>query len=158
MDLYSPRGQVAGELAREELDRINSQYDFNLIPLVDNFPSAFDGLVEKDGHIVATYEVRTRNATVIGDQINFKFNNKYKELVVTKSKIDKCVRISSEMYLPFCLIIKFKNRTLQWWISDSFGKHLFDMKTIVSENQKTINGGLAIRENYLIPVTKGKVI
>ena len=158
MDIYSKRGQAAATLAQDEIDRINNEQDFTLLPFSDEFPAPFDGLVEKEGKVVAAYEIRTRNAKIIDDHLIYRVGNKYPELIITKSKIDKCVEITKAMYVPFCLIIKFTNTTLIWWLTNNQGKLLIEMDTVTKKTRRSINGGTATRENYLIPFKLAKPI
>lgn len=158
MDIYSSRGKIAAKLAQDEVDRINKDHNFNLLPFMDNYPSPFDGVIEQKGKIIAAYEIRTRNADVVKDHLIYAMGKKYPELLITKSKIDKCVELTKANYLPFCLIIRFNNVTLRWWITDSKGKVLIKMNTVTKKTRKSINGGTATRENYLIPFNLAKPI
>ena len=154
MDIYSPRGKQAANLAASEVHRINEKYPITLVPFLDAYPVRYDGYVIKDGYIRAAYEIRTRNAPVIDGHLIYKGEHKFDTLLITKDKIDECVRMCSEQKISFYLIMKFLNCTLLWKVSDESGAFLFPMETQIKKTRKSINGGTAKRENYLIPFAK----
>lgn len=160
MDILKRRGQVVAKLASQEISRINSSYpELNFIPFRDEYEVTYDGFVTHHGYLRAAYEIKTRKAPVENGQIIiWDGQNKYDDLLISKSKIDKCINLSSQQFLEFWLIIKFKNTTLLWQISSRHGGLLIDMKVEKKETKKTINGGLVLRENYLIPLSKAREI
>jgi len=152
VDIYSPRGKQAAKLAATEVSRINKAYnDIQLYPFEDAYPVRYDGVVIKDGYLKAAYEIRTRNAPVKDGKLIYKNGQgEYDTLLITKDKIDECVRISKDQFLEFWLFMKFLNCTLYWRISDHYGR-MIDYDIVIKKTRKSINGGTAKRENYLIP-------
>ncbi len=158
MDIYSPRGRRAVEIARERLKSIEKERSVSFTPFSDDHPSPFDGVIIKDGWVKAAYEVRTRNAKIEENQLMY-WGKPFETILITAEKIDTCVKIAASLYLPFHLIIVFTNTTLLWEVSDCNGKwKLGEVEKKKTKTQKTINGGKAVRENYFIPIEKSIVL
>lgn len=160
MDIYSNKGKVAADIAAEEIAKINSYFrDIQLVPFQDEYPVRYDGVAIKDGFIKAAYEIRTRNAPIEDGNLIYKGGQgKYDTLLITKEKIDECVRISKEQYLEFWLFVKFLNCTLYWPISDHYGRMINEFDTVTKKTRKSVNGGTAERENYLVPFAQAITI
>lgn len=155
MDIYSPRGRYAALIAKEEIDLLNKKYkgksEFLLFP--DDVPAPFDGVIKKKGRLRMAFEIRTRNCDIVDNKINYHGKAKYSTLLITKNKIDTCVELTKQICLPFCLIIRFNNKTLLWNISDNKGKWLLEAECRKKKTRKTINGGTANRLNYFFKLT-----
>lgn len=161
MDIYSPRGAMAAKIAAEAIDSLNEKYKgkSEFLLFSDDVAAPFDGVIKKEGRLSVAFEVRTRNCNVIDGKIDYHGAKKYDTLLITKNKIDTCVDLAKQLHLPFCLIIVFKNTTLLWNISDKRGKWLIEEPEVAKmRTQKSINGGRAQRENYLIKLTEGHVV
>jgi hypothetical protein len=51
----------------------------------------------------------------------------------------------------------FTNETLMWEVSDPYGRgQLGELEKKETKTRKNINGGVAKRENYFIPLSKSK--
>ena len=156
MDIYSPRGKRAVEIARERLRLVAANLGVDFVPFQDKFPCPYDGVLIKDGFVKAAYEVRTRNAKIEDGQLIYR-GRPYDSIIITASKLDTCVKVAASSYLPFYLIMVFTNETLMWEVSDHYGRgQLGELDKRETKTRKNINGGVAKRENYFIPLSKSK--
>jgi len=155
MDIYSRRGQIAAKIAADTVKDLNQKYKgkAEFLLFSDDVPAPFDGMIKKEGRLRVAFEIRTRNCEILNGKIDYHGKAKYNTLLITKKKIDTCVDITKQLHLSFCLVIKFKNKVLNWNISDEKGKWLIKPEVKKTETRKTINGGKAVRENYFLKLT-----
>jgi hypothetical protein len=160
MDIYSRRGEMAARIAKEAIDELNKKHKgkAEFLLFSDDVAAPFDGVIKKEGRLSVAFEIRTRNHDVKNGKIQYRGYKEYDTLLITKNKLDTCVDLSKQLYLPFCLIIRFNNVILSWNISDRHGKWLIDPEVAKTATSKTINGGRAKRENYFIKLSDSHAI
>jgi hypothetical protein len=128
--------------------------DFEFIETPKDKPASLDGFIARDGTLVHGVEVKCRNMTA--RQLRVDYGNRW---LVTADKIDRCVNICRELGIGF--------RGFLYLVPDDLlfivpiwedGKYVSDIEYEATETRATINGGVAIRQNAFIDVSKAKVI
>ena len=129
--------------------------DFEFIETPKDLPACMDGLVVRDGTIIYGVEVKCRNMTAL--ELRENFGNRW---LVTADKIDRCVSVCGELGVGFrgFLYLVPEKILMIVPIWDYGVGYISDIEYEATETQKTVNGGLAVRQNAFIDVSKAKVI
>lgn len=120
-----------------------------------NLPACMDGFIVNRGTILHGVEVKCRNMTAL--ELRKSFGNRW---LVTADKIDRCVSVCSELGVGlrgFLYLVPEKILMIVP-IWDYRTGYVSDIEYEATETQKTVNGGLAVRQNAFIDVSKAKVI
>jgi hypothetical protein len=108
-----------------------------------------DGLFVRNGIIAAAFESKCRT----------KWDD-YDSLLITATKIDDGVAVSSVLFIPFLVLayIVPLQQILYWQVTDSSGDIQFPITRRVTGTQATIEGGEARRLNAFLPLEFANII
>lgn len=124
---------------------------FEFVETPKERPADVDGLVLHKGTLVSCVEVKCRNMTM--DTLVNEFGKKW---LVTADKIDRCVNVAKSLgidFRGFLYLVPEKILMIVpiWSYKDGYTCRV-DRE--VTETQRTVNGGTAIRENAYIHLDK----
>lgn len=159
LDISTPKGQESLTQEREVQEIISKKWNVSVVETPKESIAACDGLLIKDGIIVACFETKCR------------YDMTYEQLLdrgswlITMDKVKKCKVISKLLRVPFIGFLYLlpssdpsEKILLFWKITNNKGNFNFDFKVMKEPTQQTINGGETVRENAYLPVNQMKVV
>jgi hypothetical protein len=155
LDINTPKGQ---ETLTEELQAValfTARYpQVSYVHTPKRGAATIDALLIKTGQLCGIVETKCRRMT--RGQLR-SFGN---EWLVTWDKIDGARRIAAGVGVPlFGFLYLVPDRTLLVvTIADSNGSLVSSVRVEATQTQRTVNGGLAIRNNAFIDTQSAKVI
>lgn len=118
---------------------------YSFLKFADSVPARADGVLYKNGEIVALVEIKVRDTTL-------KQVEKWGSWLITKEKIDILGDISQHLQLPLIgVLATLQDRKVRVALLTDEDNKLKKIPYMESRTQESINGGNTIRENYLIP-------
>ncbi len=128
---------------------------FDFIETPKHLPADIDGLIVRDGTLVAGAEVKCRNMT-IGD-LKDKYSNRW---LITADKIDRGVSVCKSLGVDFrgflYLVPDDMLLIVPIW---SYEKgYVADIEYEQTKTQASVNGGTAFRLNAYVDVSGARVI
>ena len=148
MDILTPKGQISVKDERRAVEIFHYHYpQFRYVDTPKDSPAIIDALIVKDGSIYAAVETKCRNTDT------HEFYGRFKgQWLVTYEKIEKArqMAISLGIGLTGFLYLKQSDTLLVKQLVSTDG--LFSQRLYIeaTETQRTINGGLAVRNNAYI--------
>lgn len=148
LDILTPRGQ---RTRMQEQDAMTKYLSKNPSLYIVETPKTTDAKV--DGFfvdmgtdtIVGVYEVKCREMT--WDQLE-----KYDSWLLTKRKIEHGRSMSALLRVPYfgLLYLVPDDIVCVWQITNASGKYEFKFKTERTKTRRSVNGGVAFRENAFL--------
>jgi hypothetical protein len=127
---------------------------FDFIETPKDMPASIDGFIARNGTLLYGVEVKCRNMTA--RDLKDKYNNRW---LVTADKIDRCVNICRELGIGMRGFLYLVPDDMLFIVPIwDWGKYVADIEYEATETQATVNGGIAVRQNAFIDVSKAKVI
>lgn len=148
MDIKTPKGQQT-LIKEREIKHILEQKGLTVVETDKNEPAIVDYILTKNGDLVGIAECKCRNLSK-EDLIRFG------TWLVTYEKLKKAAILSKFLCTPFYGIVYCtKDSSLAIFkITDKTGNFLLKFKVEKTETQRTVNGGVAYRENAFLPVER----
>ena len=133
----------------EMLDFLAKKLGISYVTVSKQGAAHIDGFFVRDGVIIAAYESKCR----------VKWED-YSSLLITATKIDDGVAVSSVLFVPFFVLAHLVNqrKVLLWMVTDDKGNLRFPIERRVTNTQATITGGEASRMNAFLPITQAIVM
>ena len=156
MDILTPKGQETREQEKEALTLFRETFrDFDFIETPKHLPADIDGLIFRDGTLIAGVEVKCRNMTA--KHLRDEYSNRW---LVTADKIDRSVAVCKSLGIDFRgFLYLVPDKILLIIPIWSYGKgYVADIEYENTKTQATVNGGMAFRLNAYIDVNGAKAI
>lgn len=155
LDVNTPRGResVIAAFDAASIFELNNP-DMRYIPFPESTMAAVDGILEHRGIAIALVEMKCRKLT------RAKLREWDDEWLVTASKIRKGKMLALEHQIPlvgFLYLVPDELLLTQKIYQPPKGKWCVRIRFKSSETQATINGGIAIRENAFIDMSRAKI-
>ena len=150
LDSTTPRGLDALAAEREAIalfERVNSGYCYAETPKSE--PAEVDGVIYKDGVLVAAVECKVRSLT------RQRLHDLGDEWLVTADKVERGRVLSKALGVPFVgfLFLLPERRLFTLRITDGRGNYIIKYDVRETMTRATINGGKAVRANAYLPMT-----
>jgi hypothetical protein len=152
MDILTPKGQISRADERRAVEIFKFNYpDFHYVDTPKDSPAIIDAILIKDQSMYCAVETKCREISLekfLGD-----FKGKW---LVTYEKVEKArqMAVSLGIGLTGFLYLKKSDVLLVSQIADRDGLYKQRIYIEATETQKTINGGLIVRNNAYIDMTK----
>lgn len=155
LDILTPAGQLTLEQERAAVsifEAARPRWKFVTTP--KDKPAVVDGLLMRDGQIMAVVEAKCRMQS-----LDVFFGPFRGEWLVTYEKVAKAREIAKALCVPLIgfLYIEPDNALLVQQITDELGNRAVNIRKEVTETRETVNGGRILRDNAFIDVKKAKV-
>jgi len=154
LDVNTERGQKSLVYERRAVATFERTYPYLKFYSTDKTGSAaIDGVLTKDGNVIAVVETKTRNMSL--DQL-ISYNY---EWLVTASKIERGILAGSLLGVPFIgFLYLIPDKLLLVETIANNGEIIPKHKMQRTTTQATINGGVANRNNMFIDMSSAKVL
>lgn len=128
---------------------------FDFIETPKHLPADIDGLIVRDGTLIAGAEVKCRNMTI--DELKNTYSNRW---LVTADKVDRGVAVCKSLGIDFRgFLYLVPNKMLLIVPIWSYEKgYVADIEYEQTKTQATVNGGIALRLNAYIDVSGAKAV
>ena len=149
LDIHSARGQVSLADEQHVADWFNAKPGFQYIQTPKDQPAKVDAILIRHGEIVGIAETKCRyNLTL--EQFQRMFQN---EWLITAEKVDTGIKLGQMLCVPLYgfLFLVDDDVLLVQNLSTA------TMRRQVTETQRTINGGTAIRENVYVDMKSSRI-
>ena len=162
MDILTPKGQVTLEQERTATRLFTENFrGFDFVETPKNTPADIDGFVvqrhvnNQSGTLICGVEVKCRNMT--SEKLKNEYSNRW---LVTADKIDRGVSICKGLGIDFrgFLYLVPDNMLLIVPIWSYENGYVSDIEYEQSQTQANVNGGLAVRLNAYIDVSKARAV
>lgn len=156
MDILTPRGMKTREQEKEALTLFRETFrGFDFIETPKDTPADIDGLIVKDGTLIAGAEVKCRNMTI--NELKDTYSSRW---LITADKVDRGVAVCKSLGIDFRgFLYLVPDKMLLIVPIWSYEKgYVADIEYEQSKTQATVNGGIATRLNAYVDVTGAKVI
>lgn len=156
MDILTPKGRKTREQEKEALTLFREIFrDFEIIETPKHLPADIDGLIVRDGTLIAGIEVKCRNMTI--RELREDYSSRW---LITADKIDRGVAVCKSLGIDFrgflYLVPDHMLLIVPIW---SYEKgYVADIEYENSKTQATVNGGTAFRLNAFVDVSGAKAI
>src|ERR1044072_1022776 len=152
LDILTEKGQKT--LLEENLviEKLKDKWKNQIINTDKNDCAAIDNILVRNDTTVAICEIKCRQMT--RKQLT-SFGNTW---LITHQKIKEGAQVSRLLRVPFIGVLYLvpDDIVLYWKITDKDGKYLFDFDVRNTETQRTVNGGLIVRENAYLHTKHAK--
>ena len=151
MDVLSERGQTSLADERRAIEIFSYNYPkYFYMHTPKNMPATVDALLMISGELYSCVETKCRTMTL--DDFYGRFRGRW---LVTYDKIEKArqIAVSLGVRLTGFLYLKGSDTLLVADLANADGLFSRKMYIEATETQKTINGGLAVRNNAYIDMT-----
>jgi hypothetical protein len=143
LDILTEKGQKT--LLEENLvvEKLRDKWKVQVINTNKDDCAAIDNILVRDNTTVAICEIKCRQLT--REQLA-SYGNTW---LITHQKIKEGAQVSRLLRVPFIGVLYLvpDDLVLYWKITDNDGNYQFDYDVRNTETQRTVNGGLIIREN-----------
>lgn len=156
MDILTPLGKKSREDEIRAVEIFNKHYpDFKYLETPKDSPAIIDALLVRDGIIHCAVETKCRDMSLEDFQGKFKHS-----WLVTHEKIEgaRNVAMSLGVGLTGFLYLKKSDVLLVAPISNKEGLYKRVLRIEATQTQRTINGGLAIRNNSYIDMSDAVIL
>ena len=156
MDILTAKGQITRQQEMRAIQIFGDSFPgYRFIETPKDQPADIDGIIESNGRMIAGVEVKCRNMTM--DTLTKDFGKKW---LVTADKIDRCVNVCKALGIDFrgFLYLVPDNMLLIVPIWSYENGYTCKIDREVTETQRTVNGGIAMRENAYIHLENVKAI
>ena len=149
LDIATARGQVSLADEQHVADWFNAKPGFRYIQTPKDRPAKVDAILTRNGEVMGLAETKCRyNLTL--EQFQRMFQN---EWLITAEKVESGVKLASGFCVPLYGFLFLVDADVLLVQNLSAAK----MRKEVTETQRTINGGTAMRENYFVQMDTAKV-
>lgn len=151
LDCETPLGKIfIGEQHRIQKLLQGKGYEIINTSGLDN---RSDILIAKDGTLCGVAEIRSR-ISAGKNALTIEYLRRNGGYLITNEKIAHGLQMSELLRVPFFVIVSLmvEDKVLIWKISDSGGKPLERLQVNTTKTRKTVNGGIAYRENAFLPM------
>jgi hypothetical protein len=148
MDILTAKGQISVKDERRAVEIFHSNYpQFRYLHTPKDSPAIIDALIVKDDVLYSAVETKCRDMSV--DEFYGRFKGQW---LVTYEKVEKArqMAISLGLGLTGFLYLKQSDTLLIKQIVSPDGLFCQKLHIEATETQRTINGGLAVRNNAYI--------
>lgn len=143
LDILTEKGQKT--LLEENLviEKLKNRWKVEVINTNKDDCAAIDNILVRDNTTVAICEVKCRQLT--RNQLT-SYGNTW---LITHQKLKEGAQLSRLLRVPFIGVLYLvpEDLVLYWKITDNDGKFQFEFDVRDTETQRTVNGGLIVREN-----------
>jgi len=150
MDAITPKGREALEQSERALRTVESKTGTEFVKFDDTVASTVDGVVCRDGIIVAIYEVKSRKCS--SEEIRTRFGNRW---LLSYNKLQSAYSLTSCLKVPFVGVLHCQVDDVvmvkKFWEGD--GKLLSRWYVDETWTQMTVNGGQIERTNAYIEMS-----
>lgn len=147
-------GKELDLIGRRALRFFAGEYGATVAEIDPKAPTRVDGIIIKNGEIIAVAECRSRGRP-------YEFFVKEKTMLVTKAKIDASARIAAELGAPYFLVTVLRESpVLLWWrMSDAKGNLLVNITNKWTWTRtSSIDPTMILRMNSFIALSSGNII
>ena len=149
LDIQTERGQKSLRDEQRVADWFNAKPGHWYIQTPKNAPAIVDAVLVRDYSLIGVAETKCRYSITLS-RFQSAFNN---EWLVTYSKIASALNLANGLCVPlFGFLYLVDDTTL---LVQNLSRVTMQVRT--TQTQRTINGGLAIRENAFIPMDSAKI-
>lgn len=143
LDILTEKGQKT--LLEENLvvEKLREKWKVQIINTNKDDCAAIDNILVRDNTTVAICEIKCRQLT--REQLA-SYGNTW---LITHQKIKEGAQVSRLLRVPFIGVLYLvpEDLVLYWKLTDNDGNFQFEYDVRNTETQRTVNGGLIIREN-----------
>ena len=142
LDILTFKGQISQADEQAVARWFNQFPGFQYIETPKDLPAAVDAILVEHGRIIGVVETKCRYNMSI-DTLRNEFGN---EWLITAEKVRVGMQLAKQLCVPFFgfLFIVQDNALLIQNLSTA------TMRKEISETRRTINGGIAVRENVFV--------
>jgi hypothetical protein len=149
LDIATARGQVSLADEQHVADWFNAKPGFRYIQTPKDRPAKVDAILTRNGEVMGLAETKCRyNLTL--EQFQRMFQN---EWLITAEKVESGAKLASGFCVPLYGFLFLVDADVLLVQNLSAAK----MRKEVTETQRTINGGTAMRENYFVQMDTAKI-
>ena len=149
LDISTARGQISLADEQHVADWFNAKPGMKYIQTPKDKPAKVDAILTRHGEIVGVAETKCRyNLTL--EQFQRMFQN---EWLITAEKVDTGIKLGEMLCVPlygFLFLVDDDTLLVQ-------NLSTATMRRQVTETQRTINGGTAIRENVYVDMKSSRI-
>lgn len=138
---------LESQLATDKVyQTLMAKHQWECLPFKHEY-SLIDGIIVKEKKIVAIYELKTRDIKF--ETLCKQYND---EFLISKSKLDAGVQMSTQTRTPFVLILNttIDDNIFIKSITNDNGEIICQYRIEKTKTKKNIDGGVAIRDNAFI--------
>lgn len=150
MDATTPKGREALAHAERALRTVESRTGTEFVKFDDTVASKVDGVICRDGIIVAFYEVKSRKCS--SEEMRTRFENRW---LLSYDKLQSAYSLTSCLKVPFVGVLHCQVDDVvmvkKFW--DGNGKLLSRWYVDGTLTQMTVNGGQIERTNAYIEMS-----
>lgn len=143
LDILTTKGQKTLQEENAVIQRLIDKWKIQIINTDKDDCASIDNLFVRDDVLMAISEIKCRQLT--RKQLEY-YGNTW---LITHQKIKDGAMLSKLLRVPFIGVLYLvpDDIILYWKITDKDGNYLFDFDVKNTETQRTVNGGLIVREN-----------
>jgi hypothetical protein len=149
LDIATARGQESLADEQHVADWFNGKPGFSYIQTPKDKPAKVDAILTRHNEIIGLAETKCRYKLSL-EQFQRSFQN---EWLITAEKVDSGIKLANGLCVPLYGFLFLVDADVLLVQNLSTAK----MRKEVTETQRTINGGIAIRENYFVQMDTAKV-
>lgn len=149
LDVLTPLGNEADALG-QAMGRVLAQHmGVEWVKCGKGNVARVDGQMVQNGQLRRVVECKVRNDS---RSLIEQWGGSY---LITADKLDDGALASRLLHVPFTLCAYLKpDQTAYWWrLTDEDGEWAFPFERAVTRTRRTVNGGVADRENAFLPMT-----
>ena len=149
LDIATVRGQVSLADEQHVADWFNAKPGLRYIQTPKNKPAKVDAILTQNNEIIGLAETKCRYKLSL-DQFQQTFRN---EWLITAEKVDTGIKLAEQLCVPlygFLFLVDANTLLVQNLSSASTHRE-------ITETQRTINGGVAVRENLFVSMRNAKI-
>jgi hypothetical protein len=149
LDIATARGQVSLADEQHVADWFNAKPGLRYIQTPKDKPAKVDAILTRHNEIIGLAETKCRYKITL-DRFQQTFHN---EWLITAEKVDTGIKLAEQLCVPlygFLFLVDADTLLVQNLSSASTRRE-------VTETQRTINGGIAVRENLFVSMHNAKV-
>lgn len=154
MDILTPKGRETIKQEREAISLfLDAFYDYGFSETPKDRPADIDGIITHNGTLISGVEVKCRMMTY--EELMGPFRGRW---LVTQDKIDRGISLCRGLGIDFRgFLYLVPDKMLVIVPIWSYDRGLLaDIELAQTETQATVNGGVALRLNAYIDITKAK--
>jgi hypothetical protein len=143
LDILTAKGQKTLQEENAVIERLSNKWKIQVVNTDKDDCASIDNLFVRENILMAISEIKCRQLT--RKQLEHYGNT----CLITHQKIKDGAMLSKHLRVPFIGVLYLvpDDIILYWKITDKDGNYLFDFEVRNTETQKTVNGGLIVREN-----------